>query len=119
MIDVSSLVGDIPTISATRRRFSAAAINAFGEAVDGAATDEARDVVIHDTGRRALERLGLDYTRSTISIYDTAEILDSQTARGDQWQYQGSWYEVVKLADYGTLGGIYMAHAQLVQEVNG
>ncbi len=115
-IDVAPLVGAIPTTAVVVRTFNAATRNAFGETVD-TYTDATRQCVVHPSGRRELQRLGLDLARATISVYDTAAIADIGATRPAQIQYAGRWYEVVRLGDYAELGGIYLVHAAQIDAV--
>lgn len=117
MIDVSPLIGDLPTTTLTRRRFAASSINRFGETVDGAATDASRTVVAHTADGRTLERAGLDTERETLIVYDTEAIRGPDQGRPDQWLYQGRWYEVIRPVNRTEDGGICWAYAQLI-EVN-
>lgn len=119
MIDVSALVGDIPTVEVTLRRFAASSINVFGEVEDGAATDAARTVVVHPADRRTLEREKLDYRRETIAIYSTESLLAAPAAKPDRVLYQGEWYEMAAVMDYIALGGICIGYAHLIQQAEG
>lgn len=116
MIDVSGLIGDIPPTTITVRTYAASTINAYGEA-EAAATDTAGVVaVVHPSGRRELQRLGLDAKRETIAVYTAAGLGLSSTLRPPRVLYQTRWYEVVRVGDYLTLGGICLVHAALIEE---
>lgn len=112
-MNVAPLVGDIPTTTVTVRTFGAPSRDAYG-VVTATPTDASRTVVVHPSGRKELERLGLDFKRETISVYDTTDSYTSDTVRPARVQYQGRWYEVVRVGDYGTLGGLYLIHAALI-----
>lgn len=115
MIDVSSLVGDIPTTSVTLRTFAGSTLNEYGEA-SATYTDVTRDMVVHPASMRLLERVPeADRHRETIAIYDTGALRTAGSVRPQQVQYQSRWYEIVESRDYGTLGGIYITLAQLVE----
>jgi hypothetical protein len=112
-IPVADLVGDIPPETITVRTFGASTINAYGEA-EATYVDTSLDAVVHPTGRRALERMGLDRKRETISVYATTALGASDTVRPPRVQYATRWYEVVAHGDYGELGGLYLIHAALL-----
>jgi hypothetical protein len=115
VIDVASLVGDIPTTTVTVRTYGSSTISARGEA-EATGTDASATMTVHPTGRRELERQGLDASRETISCYSQTAIGLPTNVRPPRILYQTRWYEVVRVADYLALGGICMVHAQLVQE---
>lgn len=116
MIDVSGLVGDIPPTTITVRTYGASTVNAYGEP-EATPTDTAGVVAtVHPSGRRELERLGLDAKRETIAVYTTTGLGLSTTLRPPRVLYQGRWYEVVRVGDYLTLGGICLVHAALIEE---
>lgn len=112
MIEVSALVGDIPSTTITLRTFGAATLNVYGETVR-TPTDASVEAVVHPlSSRRTLERLGLDFTRETISVYTT----NTPMPVTSRVLHAGRWYEVVSFADYVSsgVGDMYMAHAQLL-----
>lgn len=118
MIDVAGLVGGgIPATSVTLRTYGASTINAYGES-DASSTDASATMVVHPSGRRELERLGLDSKRETISAYSTTAVGLSSTVRPPRILYGGRWYEVVRVGDYGALGGVYLLHAALIDEAS-
>lgn len=119
MIDVSALVGDIPTTPITIRTWGTPTVNDFGEPVHGDPTEVERDCVVHPSGRRELQRLGLDFARETISVYDTAAIVGIGATRPAEIDYAGRTYEVVRVGDYLELGGICLVHAALVDRDQG
>lgn len=115
MIDVSALVGDIPTTTVTLRTYGAATVNAYGEMVTTPSTTSVT-AVVHPSGRQTLERFPeIDRQREMISVYVLDAISSSRPAEVD---YQGQTYEIVELGDYGTLGGIYLIHAARIDEVS-
>lgn len=113
MINVAGLIGAIPTTTITVRTFDAPTANAFGEQTSSY-TDATRTAVVHPSGRKELQRLGLDVKRETISVYNVADLGTSDVVRPPCVQYQGRWYEVVRVGDYAALGGIYLVHAGLI-----
>lgn len=113
MIPVAGLIGGIPTTTITVRTFGTPSANAFGEQA-ASYTDATRTVVVHPSGRRELQRLGLDFKRETISVYDAAALGTTDTTRPPCIQYGARWYEVVRVGDYAELGGIYLVHAALI-----
>jgi hypothetical protein len=113
MIDVAGLKGAIDTTTITVRTFGTPTTNSMGEQI-ATYTDATRTAVVHPSGRKELERLGLDMKRATISVYDVAELGTSDAVRPPCVQYQSRWYEVVRVGDYATLGGIYLVHAALL-----
>ncbi len=116
MIDVSALIGDIPTVSVTLRTFGASSVDALGEATDGAATDAAVEVVAHPMTGRALERMPeADRTREPLALYSLQELPIAGSTRPAQVLYQSRWYEIVRVEDYLALGGMWMAEARLVE----
>ncbi len=110
------LVGILPATTVTLRTFAASTINARGEA-SAAHTDTSLTAVVHPTGRRTLERLGMDTARATISVYTTTAVRTVGSVRPARIQHQSRWYEVVGSGDYEDLGGIYLIHASLLDEV--
>ena len=118
MIDVSALIGDIPTTTITVRTSGAPTINRFGE-VSSSTSDTSVTAVVHPADKRTRERLtARDAARESIAIYlVTADAVDTvRTAVAPRVQYQGRWYEVVGVADYTALGGVCMAVADLIDE---
>ena len=115
MIDVSGLVGDIPTTTITVRTFGASVPNEYGEPV-ASSSDASATATVHPTGRRELERMGLASKRETIAVYMTTGLGLSSTIRPPRVLYQSRWYEVVRVGDYLTLGGICLVHAALIEE---
>lgn len=115
MIDVASLVGDIPATTVTLRTYGTTTVNAYGES-EATASDASATMVVHPSGRRELERLGLDSKRETIAAYSQSAIGLSSTVRPPRILYGGRWYEVVSVADYLALGGICMVYAALIDE---
>lgn len=118
MIDVSALVGDIPTTSITVRTFGAPTINAFGESA-AASTDTPTTAVVHPLKRRRDRQPSTDHAREQIAIYVTAaDALDTVRATPAPWvEYAGRWYEVTEIEDYAELGGLVIAVAELRDEV--
>lgn len=116
MIDVSALVGDIPPTTITVRTFAVATPNVYGER-EAASADATRTAVVHPSGRRELERLGLDTRRETISVYVTEALGTVDDVRPPEIQYGGRWYVTVRVGDYGALGGLYLIHAALLDGV--
>lgn len=112
-IPVADLVGDIPPETITVRTFAASTVNAYGES-EATYSDTTLSAVVHPTGRRMLERLGLDRKRETISVYATSALGGPDGVRPPRVSYGGRWYEVVAHGDYGTLGGLYLVHAALL-----
>lgn len=116
-IDVSALVGDIPAETVTIRTPGTPTIDAFGQA-SSTYTDVGRDCVVHPSGRRTVEKLAaVARGRQLISIYSTDALQDIGGRNPARVIYQGREYEIVDLGDYATLGGIYLAHAALIDEV--
>lgn len=115
MIDVAGLIGAIPATTVTLRTYGATTVNAFGES-EATGTDASATVVVHPSGRRELERLGLDSKRETISCYSASAVGLSSTVRPPRILYGGRWYEVVRVGDYLTMGGLCLVHAALIDE---
>lgn len=115
-IDVSALVGDIPPTTVTVRTFGASTRTTTG-GTTASYTDASRSVVVHPSGRRELERRGLDTKREHIAIYDTAALGAADGVRPPWVLYGARWYEVVRVADYAELGGLYLMHAALLDGV--
>jgi len=112
-IDVAALVGDIPPASVTIRTYGATAVDDYGDP-SATPTDATRSVVVHPTGRRTLERMGMDTKRETISVYSLAPIETTDARQPSRILYDARWYEVSAMGDYATLGGLYLVHAQLL-----
>ena len=119
LMDVSALVGDIPTVTVTVRTFAASAIDGFGQATRGATTDVARQCVVHPATPRQLERLPeADRVRSVLAVYSTEPILTVGAVAPARIEYpvsSGRWHEWTELSDYGELGGIYFGLAALIE----
>lgn len=115
MIPVAGLVGGIPTTSITLRTFAASTVNSYGEA-EASYSDTTVTVVVHPSGRRELERLGLDDRKETISVYGLVGLGLSSTVRPPHVLYGARWYEIVRVGDYLALGGICLAHAALIED---
>lgn len=113
MITIGNLVGDIPTTTITVRTYGAPSIDARGR-TSQTSSDASVTAVVHPADGRTVERMGLDKRRGTISIYATAALWASDAVRNPSVQYGGRWYEVAAVEDYLDLGGIWMAHAQLL-----
>lgn len=111
-IHVSTLVGDIPPVDITVRTLGAPTLNQFHESVRST-SDATVSAVVHPSGRRTLERLGIDFNRALISVYTLTEI--PLTA---EIQHNGRWYVAIDSGDYAALGGIYLTHAELRQETS-
>ena len=116
-LDVSALVGDIPTEAVTIRTPGAPITDAFGQ-VSAVYADVVRQCVVHPSGRRTVQQLAsVAKGRQLISVYSTAAFQDVGDRGPARVVYQGRTYEIVDLGDYATLGGIYLAHAALIDEV--
>lgn len=116
-MDVSALVGDIPTQTVTVRFFAAPTINAFGEAVSTSSTLDIT-AVVHPTGRRERENLpAIDRAREMISVYVLTAVDTVRAVRPAEVLYQGRTYEVIRCGDYAALGNIYLLTAALLDEV--
>lgn len=115
MIDVGTLVGDIPTTSVTIRTYGTSTVNDYGETT-ATPTDTVRSMVVHPASTKLLLRLpDSDRARETIAVYDTAAVLTVGSSRPARIQYQSQWYEVIDSENYAELGGIYIALAQLIE----
>lgn len=118
MIDVSSLVGDIPTVSVTVRTYAASTIDGFGQAARGAATDEVRSIVVHPATARQLERAHVDSARSVLAVYDVELVATVGTVAPARIEYpvgSGRWHEMIEASDYLELGGIAFGLAALIE----
>jgi hypothetical protein len=116
MIDVSALATDLgfEPVEITIRTFGAStSSDRYGEETSTPSDDE-RTVVVHVSGRAELQRLGLDFKRETISVYDNVEIPGGGATKPAEILYQSRWYQVVRVGDYGRIGGIYLVHAALI-----
>lgn len=111
-LDVAPLVGDIPPTTITVRTFGAEVRDALGQTT-ATATETSIEAVVHPSGRRELERLGLDTRRETISVYTTTAVGTSDGVRPPEIDYGGRTYVVIRLGDYSALGGLYLIHAAL------
>lgn len=115
MIDVAALATDLgfEPVDCTLRTFGSSTSNTYGEETS-TSTDTTINVVVHPSGRRELQRLGLDFLRETISVYSNDEIVGGGATRPAEIEYQGRWYQVVRVADYARMGGIWLVHAALI-----
>lgn len=114
-IDVSGLLEDIGTESSaiTIERYSAPTINALGEPDHGTPTSISEPAVVsHQATRRQIERAGLDFGPDYRVFYTRTELqcADGATAP-DVIVYDGARWQVVNVADYSALGGLYLALA--------
>jgi CO/xanthine dehydrogenase Mo-binding subunit len=116
MIDVSTLVGDIPTTPVTVRTYGATSVNAFGETT-ASYTDEARDVVVHPAPAEMLERRpDSDRHRESIAVYSKEPLRTVGQTKPNKVFFKSRWYEIVDSEDYESLGGIFITLAQLVED---
>lgn len=115
MIDVSALVGDIPTTAVVIETFGAPAVNSRGEAPAGIPTETAADLVVHPAEPEMLDRYGLDSSTAAIAVYGTAALVGpGGSTRPSVIQYDGRRWEVQRVEDYLALGGISFGVAVLV-----
>jgi hypothetical protein len=112
-VDVSSLLGDLPTVEVTVRTYNTTTVDTFGETAATYA-DVVRTVVAHPAGRKTMERLfGRDHGVDAWSFYSAESLATVGTVKPNKIQHQGRWYEVVEAADYADMGGLYLATAKL------
>lgn len=111
MIDVSALVGDIPTSAVTLRTYGATTIDGYGE-TSATPTEVAMLAVVHPATPEQRTNLPEAYDRSSaIAVYTTTAIAGDGTRRPAEIEYpagSGEWYLVHEIEDYGILGGIYL-----------
>jgi len=116
MINVSGLVGAIPTSSVTIRTYGTSTVNAYGETTTGSATDTTTAAVVHPATADVLARVPeADRHIETIVVYSTAALPTVGSVHAALVYYEAVWYEFVDTADYGTLGGIYYSTAQRLE----
>lgn len=115
MIDVGPLVTDLgfEPVDILLRTFGASTSDAYGEETS-TPVDTVLTVPVHPSGRRELQRLGLDFLRETISVYSNTEIIGGGATRPAEIQYQARWYQVVRVGDYERMGNIWLIHAALM-----
>jgi hypothetical protein len=115
-MNVSGLVGAIPTTSVTVRTFGSSTVNAYGETT-ASSTDATRSVVVHPATTAYLDRLPeADRHRETVAIYSTSALTSASSVKPMLVYYQSTWYQLVSHEDYDSLGGIYIAMAQRLEE---
>lgn len=120
MIDVAALASDLglePAAVTWLIYPEASDGDALGEVDTGTPDEHDEVIVVHPTGRRTVERLGLDKRRETISLYTTRADIDALAAAPTRVVYQGSTYEAAAVGDYTRMGGIVLVHAQLLDAV--
>ena len=110
MIEVGALVGDIPAVSVTVRRFSGHNTDLYGETTSSS-VDTEMDAVVHPAAADVLESVPeADRRRETVSIYANDAVL-----LNDHVLYNSVWYEVIESANYNFLGDIYICVAQRIE----
>jgi len=113
-LDVSSLIADLDPVSVTlERQAPHTSIDGYGDPVLPAPTTTVITVAIHQATRKQIERAGLDLTTDWRAVYATQALRVADAAGpGDVIVYGGERWLLQTLADYGTIGGIWIALAK-------
>lgn len=95
-------------------RYGAPVINVLGDVTHGAPTPIEAAAVVHQATRRQLERAGLDMHTDARAFYSRTELRTATADRApDVVQWDGRSWEIVNIADYAALGGLYLALGSL------
>lgn len=103
---LASLPGFEPATVALERRGAPSSVDSYGAVVEPAATVISLQVVTHQATRRQLVRAQLDAATDWRAFYCATELRTR-----DVVPYGGERWELQNVADYGTLGGIWIALA--------
>lgn len=116
-VDVGSLVDDLDPVSVTlERRGTLTSIDAYGDPVIPAAVETTITVAVHPATRKQIERAGLDHATDWRAFYAKVELRVADSAGpGDVIQHAGERWELISLADYGTMGGIWIALGKRIE----
>lgn len=113
-IPVDGVLEDLGTAPITIERYGAPVVNALGGVDHGTPTLIETVAIVHQATRRQLERAGLDYGPDYRAVYARTELRTANTAhRPDIVVYDSRRWEVVDLADYSALSGLYLALVSL------
>ena len=95
-------------------RYSAPSVDALGDVDHGTPAEIETTAVVHQATRKQLERAGLDYGPDYRAFYARTELRTANTAhRPDVVVYAGQRWEIVDLADYADMGGLFLALGSL------
>lgn len=111
MIPVYPLVGLVgfePQTVTLERRAAPTTADAYGVPIEPTETTTTITVVTHPAGRKQLERLNLDHARDARAFYATVELRTATDGHPDVIIMDGERWELQNVADYGTLGGIWI-----------
>jgi hypothetical protein len=95
-------------------RYAAPTVDALGDVAHGPPTEIETTAIVHQATRKQIERAGLDYGPDYRAFYARTELRTANTAhRPDVVVYAGQRWEIVDLADYAALAGLYLALGSL------
>lgn len=114
IIPVAPLVGMFGATPLTVERATASTPNMYGETIV-TRSNVSIPIAVHQANRKTLERLGLDYGHDWRAFYANEPLQTVDPDSADIVQYGGARWELHDAADYGTLGGIYMALGKRIE----
>ena len=117
-IDVRPLIGLLGGATRTVERFATASgFDALGSPIVATPTLLSRTIVVHQATRKQVEKAGLDHGVDWHAFYDTEELRTADSGgQADVVQYQGERWLLSTLADYNTMGGMYMALGKRIEK---
>lgn len=108
-IPVDGLLEGIGAEPITIERYGAPVVDALGDVDHGTPTLIETIAIVHQATRRMLERASLDYGPDYRAVYTRTELRTANNAhRPDVVVYDGRRWEVIDLADYSELSGLYL-----------
>ncbi len=98
------------------RRTTATSTNVYGEPQVAAPVTTSQRIMVHQATRKQVERAGLDHLTDWRAFYSDSELrVADSTGPGHVVQYQGERWELMDLADYNQLGGMWLALGKRIE----
>lgn len=101
---------------AVEKQTNATSFNEFGEAVIAAPVVTTQQIMVHQATRKQIERANLDHVTDWHAFYSNEELrVADATGPSFVIQYAGERWELMKLANYDELGGLWIALGKRIE----